>query len=83
MPNGRPGDHPLTDILHYGSSEFGNPVDSIVKAMALHPRFSTVRDEVASVLLECSPMFKPASERPQLLAQALARLQMAESRLGA
>jgi hypothetical protein len=83
MPNGRPGDHPLTDILHYGSSEFSDPVDSMVKAMALHPRFTAVRDEVAKVLLECSPMFKPASERPQLVAQAVARLQVAESRLGA
>lgn len=55
MPNGKPGDHPLTDILHYGSSEFGDPVDAIVKMLANHPDWSKVREEVSNLLWDNSP----------------------------
>ena len=42
MPNGKPGDHPYTDILHYGSSEYGEPVDGLVKRLAQMPDFPSV-----------------------------------------
>ena len=73
MPNGKPGDHPFTDILHYGRSEFGEPVDSLVKELSQHPLFFQVRDEVANLLWETSP-FAREGEREGLINEAKDRL---------
>ncbi len=80
MPNGKAGDHPLTDILHYGSSEFGEPVDGLVKEMAASNRFHEVRDAVANILAECSPLMRQA-EKEALTAKALDRLRALQQRL--
>jgi len=80
MPNGRAGDHPLTDILHYGSSEFGEPVDGLVKEMSRSERFFQVRDEVADVLLNCSPAWRQ-EEKDLLVAKAFGQLQVLRNRL--
>ncbi|MGV1683140.1 hypothetical protein [Sphingopyxis sp. NJF-3] len=68
MANGRPGDHPFTDILHHGSSEFGEPVDTLVKRMSEHPLFFKVSDDVADLLWEKSP-FGRQTEKATLLAE--------------
>jgi hypothetical protein len=34
MPNGRPGDHPLTDIVHHGRTLFGGEADGLVREIA-------------------------------------------------
>lgn len=73
VPNGKAGDHPLTDILHYGSSEFGEPVDGLVKEMSQSERFFQVKDEVANVLWDCSPAWRQA-EKDALVAKALDQL---------
>lgn len=31
VPNGKPGDHPLTDLLHWKSPVFGDPVDNLLR----------------------------------------------------
>ena len=62
MPNGKPGDHPLTDILHYGSSEFGDPVDRLVRELSEHPDWGRVRDEVSTLLWDNSPHWLNALE---------------------
>ena len=31
VPDGKPGDHPLTDLLHWNSPVFGEPVDSLLR----------------------------------------------------
>lgn len=80
MPNGKAGDHPLTDILHYGSSEFGEPVDSFVKNLAASERFFQVRDEVANILWDCSPAWKQA-EKQALSAKAMDQLREVQKRL--
>jgi hypothetical protein len=80
MPNGKAGDHPLTDILHYGSSEFGEPVDGVVKEMAQSERFFQVRDEVANVLWDCSPAWRQA-DKDALVARALDQLRALQQRL--
>jgi hypothetical protein len=43
MPNGKHGDHPYTDILLHGSSEFGEPVDGLVKVLSKLPGFPQYR----------------------------------------
>ena len=30
MVNGQEGDHPITDVLHYGKSVFGDPIDDLI-----------------------------------------------------
>jgi hypothetical protein len=34
MPNGKPGDHWLTDLLHWKRPAFGEPVDGLLKEIA-------------------------------------------------
>lgn len=50
MPNGKIGDHPLTDILIHGCSDFGPQIDSVVRELAAMPSFDKVRDRVANLL---------------------------------
>jgi len=82
MGAGGPGDHPLTDILYYETSEFGPEVHTLVKKIAEHRNFSTVRTEVSRILMECSPY--GSREEPSVLnRQALERLCVIESKLSA
>jgi hypothetical protein len=34
MPNGKPGDHPLTDIVVHRSTVFGAPYDDLIREIA-------------------------------------------------
>jgi hypothetical protein len=58
MPNGRQGDHPLTDILHYGSSNFPDDIDKTVIRLAALPRFEDVRERVADILWKDWPAWE-------------------------
>ena len=80
MPNGRPGDHPLTDILNYGYSEFGEPIDGLVKQIAEMPEFQAVTEEVASILWEHTP-FGRTGEKDVLVKTALMKLEAVKQRL--
>ena len=79
MPNGKLGDHPLTDILDYGHSEFGDPVDSLVKEIAAHPAFASVREEVSTLLWDLSPHWLNAVDGGR--EEALLQLQEIRKRL--
>lgn len=41
MSQGRPGDNPMSDMLHHGKPMFGEPHDSLVKEIAdnIHSKF--------------------------------------------
>ena len=80
MPNGKPGDHPYTDILIHGSSEYGEDVDAVVKALAKMPGFKSVSDEVANILWEYSPRFRP-KKKERLVRTALAKLEVVRQKL--
>jgi hypothetical protein len=58
MPNGRPGDHPLTDILSYGASNYPEDINALVKQLAQMPGFAAVRDRVANILWEDWPAWQ-------------------------
>ena len=87
MPNGKPGDHPYTDILHYGSSEFGEPVDGLVKELSKMPGFETVSDEIASILWDHSTAARRSvligrqSRKNKLMKATLEKLQAVMRRL--
>lgn len=34
MPNGKPGDHPFTDIVVHRATVFGEPVDGLIREIA-------------------------------------------------
>ena len=62
MPNGRPGDHPLTDILNHDMpSTFPPDIVEEIKRMAGHPRFAQVSDRVSEILWNNWPMWKQLS----------------------
>jgi hypothetical protein len=58
MPNGRPGDHPLTDILHYGWTVFGPEIDGLVRELALMPGYDRMSDRVANLLWDNWPAWQ-------------------------
>lgn len=31
MPNGKPGDNPITDIVHWGREVYGEEIDDLVR----------------------------------------------------
>ena len=81
MPNGKPGDHPYSDIvIHGSSSEFGPEISDLVRSLAKQPGFAAVRDEVAKILEDCSPYWQQA-EKPEGLAEAKQRLNDVAARL--
>jgi hypothetical protein len=57
MPNGKPADHPLTDILLHGGSAFGVEIDSVVRELAALKGFENVRERVANLLWENWPQW--------------------------
>jgi hypothetical protein len=82
MPNGKPGDHPYSDIIVHGSSaDYGDEVPDLVRAMAKKPGFPEVRDEVGDLLLDLWPLGR-GDRRHQLIQEALHRLQAIDARLG-
>ena len=56
MPNGKHGDHPFTDILIHGSSEYGEPVDSLVKKLEKQANWELIKESVSELLWRNSPM---------------------------
>ncbi len=34
MPNGRPGDHPLSDLIHHNIPLYGGEIDKLIKTIA-------------------------------------------------
>ena len=65
MPNGKSGDHPLTDILHHGAEVFGPAIDGLVRELAAAPGFDGVRDQVAELLWDNWPAWRNvASDLP-------------------
>lgn len=51
MPNGKPGDHPFSDIVVHGSSaEFGEEISDLVRTMYSRPGFEEIREQVTELL---------------------------------
>lgn len=80
MPNGKPGDHPFTDILHVGHSEYGEPVDGFVQRLATLPGFERVRSRVASILWDNSPIGR-MEQRASLVKAVMEQLEEIEREL--
>ena len=80
MPNGKPGDHPLTDILNYGHSEFGEPVDGFVKQLVAMPGFQSFSDEVAAILWEHTP-FGRVEDKDDLIEVTIQKLDQVKQRI--
>jgi len=79
-PDREPGNNPFTDILHYGRSEFGEPVDGVVKGMARMPGFAAVADEITEILWNNLPLGRKKG-RDRLTRMALMRLDEIKKRL--
>ena len=81
MPNGKLGDHPLTDILIHEQSLYGEKVCKIVRKMSEHSKFSDVRDHVESILLKQPPSLKNDPEREYKIRETIEDLEKLQQRL--
>lgn len=73
MPNGRHGDHPLSDLLNHGSSGFGEEVDRLVLELIVSDRSPETLQEVEAILWQYWPLIYGA-DKGALVSQALSRL---------
>lgn len=64
MANGKPGDHPLSDILDHGGSALGPEIDRRVRELAELPGFAAVRDRVARLLWDYWPAWQDVAPGP-------------------
>ena len=80
LPNREPGNNPYTDILQHGRSEYGEPVDGVVKSMAFIPGFDSAATEVTKILWDSLPLGQTRG-RDALLRTALAQLEAVRWRL--
>ncbi len=76
MPNGKPGDHPYTDIVTHGLEVFTEEVDALVRELARHPRLDDVDRELRELLYATQA---PAAVRDD--AALLRRLRALRARL--
>jgi hypothetical protein len=65
MANGKPGDHPLTDILSYGLQVYGPDVDELVRQVAALSDDRGMR-ELGDLLLAHARSGSAAVLRPRL-----------------
>ena len=54
MPNGKPGDHPYTDVVIHGTSIFGSPIDDLIRRMA---QTGGCPEHIGRLLLTHEPRF--------------------------
>ena len=56
VPNGKPGDHPLSDLLSWGHPVFGSPIDDLLKEIDdIGGRSDLQTGEVATALWDLWP----------------------------
>ena len=72
MPNGRPGDHPFTDIVLHNFDVFSPEIDDLVRKLSA----TAARDKVADLLwqqelwwsrIEQKPVADPSAQLQHLL----------------
>jgi len=78
MPNGRPGDSRVHDILHHGLEVFGPSIDAMVRAVA--PRLDAAERQAFLDLIETWPFGADAA--PQQPENLMRRLEAWHARLG-
>lgn len=49
---GRPGDNPINDIITHGLSNFGEPIDGLIRQIGEHPYKGVVRKDLDQLLTE-------------------------------
>lgn len=64
MPNGKPGDHPLTDILVHGFTVFGAELDGLIREIDDLGGSADLAREVN--LLDFDPRLAEAGDRAEL-----------------
>ncbi|MEM6820912.1 MAG: hypothetical protein AAF558_03060 [Verrucomicrobiota bacterium] len=66
MPNGKPGDHPYSDIFIHHSKIFGDEIDSLIRELNETPHFEKYKKEVSKLLAKHEPVFDRKPNIPQL-----------------
>jgi hypothetical protein len=55
LPNGKPGDHPYTDVVVHGAKRFGEPIDGLLRQLA---KTGGCPDDLSLLLFENDPSFR-------------------------
>ena len=77
MPNGRPRDHPLTDMLHHNMpSGYPDDIFILVQELSLHERFPKIKDRLSSLLWENWPLWKDVEPDLERVRNQLRTLQL-------
>jgi hypothetical protein len=76
MPNGKPGDHPYTDIIVHGADSFGTEITALVKEIHALPGFDAYRNEVQNLLAEHDPTWNKESSNLELVQAKLLAIRM-------
>ena len=62
MPNGKPGDHPYTDIVVHKQTIFGSGIDELVREISNMPGFQEFRNQVGELLMKHDPAWNQDSD---------------------
>lgn len=57
MPNGKLGDHPLTDIVVHRMDVFGDEIDSLVRKIVNMPGYDGIKEQLVKILSDNDPTF--------------------------
>jgi hypothetical protein len=68
MPNGKPGDHPYTDIVAHGAARFGEPLDGLVRELS---RTGGCPEELANQLFEAEEAVRQLRRVEQAIKKVL------------
>lgn len=52
MPNGKPGDHPLSDLLNHGIMMFDEELDQLIIKLMMDTRNLETKNQVRAMILE-------------------------------
>jgi hypothetical protein len=76
MPNGKPGDHPVTDVIDYERDVFGAEIDELIREVAAVAQMRAFGDLTQLIFdAEVTPTLRPQLRRE--LQALLSRLEAA------
>lgn len=61
MPNGRPFDHPYSDVVHHGMTVFGPVIDGLIREV---DQAGGMDEAISSLLLKNDPRFRTVEGPP-------------------
>lgn len=71
MPNGKPGDHPITDILVHKENILGKGIDELIREIYAHPGFKKFDEEITVLIVNNEPPWNKKPDYDRILTRLL------------